>query len=71
MPGVEPCKTVGCGRVGIEVYVPTSAQVYEATAWPAFRSASKPVEMPLQSSTRWMGLPGMWYLGRDARGWGM
>ena len=49
----------------------TSAQVYEATVWPAVRSASNPVAMPPQSSTRWMCLPGMSYLGRDASGRGM
>ena len=49
----------------------TSAHVYEATTWPAFRSAFSPVAMPPQSSTRWIGLSGMWYLGRVARGGGL
>ena len=38
-----------------------SAQVYEATLWPAFRTASNPVAIPPQSSTRWRALGG-WYM---------
>ncbi len=42
-----------------------SAQVYEATLWPAFRVASNLVAIPPQSSTRWRALGGMVYVGRD------
>jgi hypothetical protein len=39
-----------------------SAHVYEATAWPALRTASSPVAMPPQSSTMCRGLEGRVYL---------
>ena len=42
-----------------------SAHVYEATLWPAFRTASSPVAIPPQSSTRCRALGGMVYVGRD------
>ena len=42
-----------------------SAQVYEATLWPAFRTASSPVAIPPQSSTRWRARVGMVYVGRE------
>ena len=49
-----------------------SAQVYEATLWPAFKTASNLVAIPPQSSTRWRALGGGYMLvemsGRGARG---
>jgi hypothetical protein len=44
------------------------AHEYEATTWNALRTASSLVAMPLQSSTRWMGLRGRMYPGMVARG---
>ena len=51
------CKVAVCASESI------SARVYEATAWPALRTASSLVAMPPQSSTsdRWMGLWGRMY----------
>ncbi len=42
-----------------------SAQVYEATSWPDFRTASNHVPIPPKSSTRWRAMGGMVYVGRD------
>ena len=43
-----------------------SAHEYEATAWPALRTASSPVAMPPQSSTMCRGREGRVYLGVSA-----
>ncbi len=45
-----------------------SAQVYEATLWPAFRIASSFVAIPPQSSIRWRALGGVVYVGKDVSG---
>ena len=44
------------------------AHVYDATAWPAFRTASSHGAMPPQSFTGWMSLWGRMSLGMVARG---
>jgi hypothetical protein len=44
-----------------------STNVYEATECPDLRMASRPVAIPPQISTRWVGLWGRMYLGVSAR----
>jgi len=62
------CSRASLWVVAVCVSGSVSAYVYDAIAWPAFNTASSPVAMPPQSSTRWMGHWRRRYFGMFARG---
>ena len=55
------CEVAECASGSMSIHV------YEATECPDLRVASRPVAMPPQISTRWMGLWGRMYLGLSIR----
>ena len=68
--GCRLCSRASLWAVAVWASGSMSAHVYEATAWPALRTASSHVAMPPRSSTRWICRWGRMDLGMVARAWG-
>ncbi len=67
MRGCRLCNRASLCVVAVCASGSMSDQVYETTAWLAFRSAANHVAMPPHSFTKWRGLWGIMYFGMATR----